>query len=136
MRIRERATQYRTTSSDELSEELNENARITRALNLAEQASTSSSSSLFGSFEFSNSLGEVEFGEEVNQGKVEVPEVTSPETVPAVALILVKSFGLEAADDLNFPLVQPAVRDLIGYSFTEGGDAETNSDEVYMAPKT
>ncbi|GFZ05209.1 hypothetical protein Acr_17g0007810 [Actinidia rufa] len=98
-------------SSEDLSKELSENARITRALDLAEQASTSnssSSSSSFGLFNLSSSSGEVEVGEKVNQGKVAIPEVATPIPVPVAAPILVES---------------------------SGGGAETSSKEVYMDPK-
>ncbi|GFZ05395.1 hypothetical protein Acr_17g0009670 [Actinidia rufa] len=98
-------------SSEDLSKELSENARITRALDLAEQASTSnssSSSSSFGLFNLSSSSGEVKVGEKVNQGKVAVPEVATPIPVPVAAPILVES---------------------------SGGGAETSSKEVYMDPK-
>ncbi|GFY80817.1 hypothetical protein Acr_01g0006260 [Actinidia rufa] len=45
------------------------------------------------------------------------------------------SSGSKAANDLDFPLVQPAVRDLVEDSFVSGGGANTSSKEVDMAPK-
>ncbi|GFS36542.1 hypothetical protein Acr_00g0046580 [Actinidia rufa] len=87
LRNRELATRRRTTSLEELSEELSETTRIARALNFAEQESTSSASSLG----LSINSKEVEEGEEVNQGKppISVPLVTR--TIVPVASVLVWS---------------------------------------------
>ena len=55
--------------------------------------------------------------------------------IPVVALILVVSSSSEARNELNFPLVQPVVGDLVEHSFIEGGGSDTSSEEVNMALK-
>ncbi|GFZ11581.1 hypothetical protein Acr_22g0009790 [Actinidia rufa] len=70
-------------------------------------SSTLSSSSSFG---LSRSSEEVEVGEEVNQSEV---AVSTHAPILVAAFILVESSSLEAADNLDFTLVQPAVEELV-----------------------
>ena len=45
------------------------------------------------------------------------------------------SSASKPVDDLDFPIIAPATKDLIEYSFYQSGGAGTNLEEVDMAPK-
>ncbi|GFY91439.1 hypothetical protein Acr_07g0016350 [Actinidia rufa] len=101
-------------------------------LDLAEQESTPSTSSA-SSLGLSSSSGEVEKGEEVNQGDLPIPvPFVSPAQIPIVEVLVVIS-GSEIVSDLGFPPVLPADEDEIEHSFNICGANLDFSTE--MAPK-
>ena len=62
---------------------------------------------------------EVEDGEDINQVEdpAPVPALAPPVIVHDTEFVLVPSFDSDAANDLGFPKVQPAAKDIVEHSF-------------------
>ena len=112
-----------------MNEELDENAVLTRALEVVDQAatlSTSSASSLSSSFVISSNKEEVEDREEVNQGEILAPAVVVAFVPAIVTTVLVVKLNLETVNDLSFLLILPTFREEVDHSIIEGGSVDTS----------
>ena len=76
---------------------------------------------------------EVEDGKEVNQ----VPAIALLPHIPTAEPILVPSSDSEATDDLEFPEIQSASKDIVEHSFNQGNNLGFNSseEEEVMTPR-
>ena len=82
---------------------------------------------------------EVKDGEEVNQIEfpAPVPTIAPIVEVSDAEPILVPSLDSEAVDNLDFPVVQLAAKDIVEHSFNQGGSLGSSLGEVeeVMAPR-